>query len=78
MNTSEPKPCPFCGGRKLRVMSRSDYYELVGEHGSACVVITCEICHLNMYEYSISIKNYEKKVEKLIKKWNWRVGSENA
>lgn len=78
MEMSKPDPCPFCGGMKLRVTDRSSYYELVGEHGSACVVIRCETCHLDMYEFSTSIKNYEKKVEKLIKKWNRRVESEDA
>lgn len=69
----EPKPCPFCGKTKITFTSESGYYELLGKNGMACIAIRCEKCHVDMYEHTDSIRNYEKKLEKLIKKWNRRV-----
>ena len=38
----EPKPCPFCGKTKIKFTSESDYYELLGMHGMACISLRCE------------------------------------
>ena len=78
MDVNELKPCPFCGGMKFNFSDKSSYYELLGEHGSACILMTCEKSKLDMYEHTNSIRNYDKKLEKLINKWNRRANDENA
>lgn len=78
MIVPELKPCPFCGGMKFRFSDKSKYYELLVEHGIACISMSCEKCKLDMYEHTDSIRNYDKKLEKLIKKWNSRANDENA
>ena len=75
---TELKPCPFCGGIKLKFSDKSSYYGILGEYGSACISMTCEKCKLYMYEHTNSIRNYDKKLEKLINKWNRRANDENA
>lgn len=68
----EPMPCPFCGGTQLEFTSADTYYMLLGEHGHACICLTCDKCHLSLYEHSDNVRNYFKKKARLVKKWNTR------
>jgi len=65
-------PCPFCGGTDFEFTGKDIYYELLGEHGSACIRLSCSKCSLDLYEHSDDVKDYFKKKDRLIKKWNTR------
>ena len=66
------KPCPCCGNTKLDIFGESDFYFLQGEHGKSCISIRCWKCHLEMYEHTFSEKDYNKRREMLLTKWNRR------
>lgn len=72
----EIKNCPFCG-RKVtldNITSKSSFYEMQGEHGSACIGLTCKSpCFTEMYEHTHSEYNYWERVKMLIIKWNNRI-----
>ena len=65
------KPCPFCGGKALDVMTKEFYSELMDENGRACVSMRCKACALDMYEHTDGV-TYEEKLDLLKAKWNRR------
>lgn len=69
---TELKPCPFCGNKKFDVTREKIFYELQGETGSASVRLTCWDCQTDMWEHTWAEKDYYKRVELLVKKWNRR------
>lgn len=65
--------CPFCGRvDEVVVMEKSFFYELQGEYDTACISVKCERCNVELHDHSRSIKNYEKRVDILRRKWNKR------
>ena len=65
--------CPFCGRTdKVDVMDEHLFYELQGKYGTAAVMTECKRCNVNMYEHTSSVKNYEKRLELMRRKWNKR------
>lgn len=66
------KPCPFCGGTNLDISAESDFYHLQKKHGNACIDIRCWNCHVDMFEHTYSEKDYNKRREMLLTKWNRR------
>ena len=67
--------CPLCKG-KVSITEKSSYYELLGENGSACISITCNKCHIAMYDHT-NENRYEQKRGNLIRKWNKLVVKNN-
>ena len=77
-------PCPFCGSKDLDVETRKTFNELVKEHGSACVTVRCNDCSCQAYHFTSLVedkkrdaKNYSKRLEMLLDKWNTRAGAVN-
>lgn len=69
----EVKPCPLCGETDmLRVTPYVQFHSLFDENGAATIVISCERCHLDVYEHDYSGRNYNKKIRILLEKWNRR------
>lgn len=67
----DAKPCPLCGSAKhLMITPRESYYALLGENGMACINMRCGKCHLNLYNHETRVREYETKVDHLVKKWN--------
>ena len=73
------KPCPFCGGKDLRVTIKEVFDELIKENGGACVKAECRECDCVKYDFTTTIedkqpwaKNYGKRLERLLAKWNTR------
>lgn len=76
MNELTWAPCPFCGGTQFDVTSKENYYDLLEEHGTACICFhhrnRARGCCLDLYEHSDSIRGYNAKLKKLNDKWNRR------
>lgn len=70
------KPCPFCGGTALNITAESDFKLLQGRNGKTCIAIRCWNCNVDMFDHTYSEKNYDKRLEMLLAKWNRRVGNE--
>ena len=71
----EIEPCPFCGGTEFEIFPPKEiYYELLKEHGTACIELNCKTsgCYAHMYDHNNKIKNYDEKCRSLIKRWNTR------
>lgn len=68
----EVKPCPFCGGEELLITRKKDFIALYENHGSATISIECPECTACMYEHDYNGKDYMKKVNRLLNKWNER------
>lgn len=67
----DAKPCPLCRSTaRLEITPREIYYEMLGEYGTACILIECKKCHLNLYNHETRVREYETKVDHLVKKWN--------
>ena len=67
------KACPFCGrADELDVMTEDCFYRLQGEYDTACISVKCERCDVDLIDHSSSIKNYEKRLDILRRKWNKR------
>lgn len=73
------KPCPFCGGKDFKITSKKLFDELIKEHGSSCTKLDCNDCDCAMYEFTTMAedrkpwaKNYGKRLERLLAKWNTR------
>lgn len=68
--------CPFCGKKITldnNITSKSSFYEMQGEHGSACISLRCgKPCFIEMYEHTHDVHNYWQRVKMLITKWNMR------
>lgn len=71
------KFCPFCGNENIEITTKSLFYELLGEHGSATISIECPVCNLDMYECSYSGNDYNLKREILLRKWNLGIPRRN-
>lgn len=72
------RECPICGKTdRLRITDYEFYEELYKKHGGATLHIECERCHLQMNEFSEHGFNYNKKLERLLKKWNTRSGKDD-
>lgn len=68
--------CPFCGNTITldNITPKSNFYEMQGEHGTACIGLRCgKPCHTEMYEHTHDVHNYWIRVKMLITKWNNRV-----
>lgn len=70
------KPCPFCGGEKMNITKRNDFYELQGMYGSVAMKIRCCTCDVEMWEHSRSEHDYRKRVGQAVAKWNRRAENE--
>lgn len=67
-------PCPFCGKTRLWISDEADFNYLQSKHGKACIALVCETpnCHVEMFEHTYSVKDYNKRLEMLVSKWNRR------
>lgn len=72
------KSCPCCGNTNLDITGESDFYFLQGENGKACLRIGCWECYLEMFDHTYSEKDYNKRLEILLMKWNRRIANENG
>lgn len=68
----EVKPCPFCGNEELYITDKMDFINLYENHGSATINIECTKCSTMMYEHKYNGRDYRKKVNALLDKWNRR------
>ena len=67
------KACPFCGrADEVAVQEKGFFYELQGEYDTAALAVKCERCKVTMYDFTLSEKEYEKRVALLRRKWNKR------
>lgn len=69
----ELKPCPFCGNTKLEVTTKNQFYEVQGEYGVAAICVRCWTCSADMYDHTRTEKDYYKRVQMLVDKWNRRL-----
>lgn len=70
-------PCPFCGRTDLDVSTESDFNLLQRRNGgTACIAVRCWHCYADMFEHTYSEKDYNKRLEMLLTKWNRRAGNE--
>lgn len=71
----ELKPCPFCGSA-AEMDDRELYYAVQGEHGRACLGVTCEnhACgaEVTAYNHTDGPLPYETMAAKAAEKWNRR------
>lgn len=67
------KPCPFCGGTRLRITGRDNFEFNVKKYGAATVGITCLDCNGEKYEHTSSSNDYDERRAILIEGWNTRV-----
>ena len=74
----ELKPCPFCGGTKLEIDSREFFEKLQAENGEACMSIECKTpnCYAQMFDHTHEESDYDKRMERLVDKWNRRTEHE--
>lgn len=69
----EVKPCPFCQKLdQLTITSIEGFGALYAEDGKATIRLSCERCRVDMYEHDYDGPIYDKKVKKLVNKWNHR------
>lgn len=73
VKTYDIKPCPFCGGKDLKITSEQQYTELVAKNGGACIGIRCKTCWGEKYEMDETKLAYSEKLASLIAGWNNRV-----
>lgn len=66
------KPCPFCGGTKLKLTDIEVYYRCLNKYGMACISVECLDCRCDMNEMDDMIRPYLHKVAALKRKWNAR------
>ena len=66
------KPCPFCGGDVEIHTSEDSFNDLLRKNGVACVSLRCWRCSLDLYDHGHD-RNYDVRIESLVKKWNRRV-----
>lgn len=65
------KPCPLCGKTKrLAVTPEERYTKLRNEHGSACVIIECLDCNLELRDHTADMPEYSDRIIILKDKWN--------
>ena len=76
---SELKPCPFCGGAKLKVDSKRTFAYRKGYHCS--VSVRCMKCHARSPVVGINMPNGQYNEREICEKavadaWNRRVGED--
>ena len=69
-------PCPFCGKKNFYVTDKNVFYKLQKEYGNAAIEIRCNNCSLDLWEHTSDERNYDKRLEIAIAKWNTRKGEE--
>lgn len=77
----ELTPCPFCGGRKLKIDSKRTFK--YGKEKHCSVTVRCMKCHARGPVVGINIPNgryNEREIceASVIEAWNRRVGEEGA
>lgn len=91
-NERRVRECPFCGNtdgltcsyvsgiweNNLNITRYQNYEDLVEQHGSACVKLSCLTCDTTMTEYDSEAQagklalDYTTITDRLIEKWNTR------
>lgn len=68
------RPCPFCGGKDLRLTPQEDFEKAQSESNEnrACISISCHQCFLDLFEHTFDVHDYDKRLEMLLVKWNNR------
>lgn len=77
----ELKPCPFCGGIKLKIDSKRTFK--CGKEKHCSVTVRCMKCHARGPVVGINMQSghyNEREIceASVIKAWNRRVGEEDA
>lgn len=70
------KPCPCCGNTNLDILEESSFRYLQEKHGKTCISIRCWNCYLEMFDHTYSEKDYNKRLEMILTKWNRRPSNE--
>lgn len=70
------RPCPFCGGHNLDLMTRDFFYELSRDDSqrSHLVRVECKTCRVTMWDNTYKVRSYYKRIKLLADKWNRRFG----
>lgn len=60
------KPCPLCGKTEnLMIAEKEHFYD-------SAIHIECAKCNLDLWDFTFSTTNYDKRIDILRKKWNRR------
>lgn len=65
------KPCPICERLdRVRITTRSNFYETAGERGYHLVTIRCERCYLELWGHDCKSRNYGTHRNYIKNRWN--------
>lgn len=66
------KACPFCGNKDMKITDEKFFNELVTDHGSAMMSISCDKCNIEKKLYYVPMQNYWIGVGIITESWNRR------
>ena len=71
----EAKPCPFCGGQNITIITKEFFDEVYEKNKSEItappIEIECKDCHTVMKNYGDTL-DYDNRSKTLIDAWNTR------